>query len=482
MIKLDKFIKYLLLTLMLLMPIFDTKFFYSRVTTLTIILIIFLILILTLINNKKSHKTFGYLFIYYILCFAYLIISYLHSKGFTSLVPGNINYNFYLEFTTILKLITPITLLFILKYNNIAKKEYIFIIKYWIVLICGSIIFTNIFKISLSSYSGNTITYNIFEWNNSISYMLTASKGFFNYANQEACIMIILLVTSLYLFFEKGLKNLIYILLLTIAMIMLGTRVSTMGGLLTLITTSLFIIAFKIFKEKKKKLYFVYILIPIIIWILLLPISPYSNRNIELSQDFEEEIVEIETNPKENETIDEKLTLEQTMMKYVAENYIPEKMPERFFKNIYSYEYDPYFWYDLIKKNNSNDINYRMLEINIIKRIKEVDNRITDTLFGISNSRIQNVINIERDFLLQYYAYGIIGMLILLMVYPFLIINIFIKTIKEKNLINILLFIIILLFIFVAYLTGNILNFLTPTIPLIFLVSYVFVNKNEKNN
>lgn len=476
MIKLDKFIKYLLLTLLILMPILDTTFFFSRVTTLGIVLIIFFILLLTLINNKNSRKPFIYLFIYYILCLIYLIINYIHASGFTSLFPNNFNYSLFSEITTIIKLTIPITLLFILKFNNITKKEYFFIIKYWIIMICGSIILTNIFKISLSSYGNESINYNIFQWSKNIYYTLTASRGFFNYPNQVACIMIMLLVMSCYMFFTHSKKNMVYILLLTISMLMLGTRVSTMGGILTLICTSIFIISYKIFIEKKKSISYIFILIPIILWILILPISPYSNRNIEIVEattPILEEMAEnnIEKSQNIEEKEDDELTEEEKMMIYVDEFHDESKMPEWFYKKYYSYEYDPYFWYNFVKNTNPYEINYRMMEISIIKRIKEVDNRNTNTLFGISNSRIQNVVNIERDFILHYYAYGIIGMLVLLIIYPILLIKNCITTIKYKQIHNFIGLLIIILFIFCAWLTGNIINFVSTTVPLTFIIS-----------
>ena len=484
MIKLNKLIKYLLITLFIVMPILDTKFFFSRITTLGIVFIIFFILLLTLIDKKESRKNFKYIFIYYLLCLIYLIINYLHSTGFTSLFPNNFNYSLFREFTTIIKLTIPITLLYILKYNSMSKKEYINILKYWVIAISGSIIITNIFKISLSSYTDGTITHNIFEWNKDIYYLFTASKGFFVSANQEACILIMLLTIFIYKFIEKGIKYLPYLLLLTISMIMLGTRVSTLGGLLVLIFITLFLTIYKKILKQKQNKKTLYILIPIILWIILIPISPYSNRNIELSvhknikprilynssKTTEEDILTIEKNNEKEE-----------MMKYVDENHNEDRMPEWFYKEYYSYEYDPKFWYGFVKNNEPHTINYRMMEINIIKRIKEIDNRKSNILFGISNSRIQNVVNIERDIVLHYYAFGIIGMIILLIIYPILIIDKIIKFIKnKKDILNIINIFIIGLFILCSYLTGNILNFLTPLIPFILIISNENVLKKGK--
>ena len=124
MFSLEKFSKYLLLFLMIVLPVLDTTFFFSRVTTLAEVLIILSIMLLTIITKKESRKKFRYLIIYYFIILIYLIINYYRAQNFNSLFPNDFNYSFYNELTTIIKLSMPATLLFILKYQNISKKEY----------------------------------------------------------------------------------------------------------------------------------------------------------------------------------------------------------------------------------------------------------------------------------------------------------------------------------------------------------------------
>ena len=475
MFNLKKFTKYLTTFLMIVLPILDTTFFFSRITTLAEILIILLILLLTLINNKNSRKKSIWLFIYYFITGIYLIINYIRATNFNSLFPNDFNYSLYNELTTIIKLLMPATLLFILKYQSISKKQYFNIIKYWTLFISGTIVITNIFKCGLSSYGIGTIKYSIFEWYKNPYYLYSASKGFFNYANQHSCVLIMLLVINIYMFFENEKKNLFYIIILTISMLMLGTRISSLGGLLVLIFITLFYFIYKniIFKEKynvKNTL----ILIPIVIWGGLLIISPYNNRNIELSIEPTYNNQEIEENNYASIEEDEE---QHYMQEYVDKNHNPDRLPEMFFKNYYSYEYDPEFWYNFVKNTNINEINYRMIEINIIKRVKEINNNKYDKYFGLSNSRIQNIVNIERDWLLHYYAYGIIGSLILMIIYPTLLFIILKKTLKTKNIFDITIFFIISLYIICSYLSGNILNYIITIIPLIYIFNGINIDK-----
>lgn len=476
MFSLEKFSKYLLLFLMIVLPVLDTIFFFSRVTTLAEILIVLLIMLLTIITKKESRKKIIYLLIYYFIIYIYLMINYYRAKNFNSLFPNDFNYSFYNELTTIIKLSMPVTLLFILKYQNISKKEYFNILKYWIIFISGTIIITNIFKIGLSSYGLGNITYNIFEWYKNPYYLYSASKGFFNYSNQQSCVLIMLLVMQAYLFFEEANQkksNLICITMLAISMLMLGTRISSLGGFLVLIFLTVFYFCYETILKQKLSLINLLIFIPIIIWGMLMPISPYANRNNELNTEINTNN-EINVEEEKKEVIDNK---QKFMKQYIDENHNPDRLPEMFFKNYYSYNYDAEFWYNFIKNTNINDINYRMIEINIIKRVKEINDDKLDNYFGISNSRIQNIVNIERDWILHYYAYGIVGSIILLIIYPTLLFIILRKILKEKKISDIFIFFTLCLFIFCSYLSGNILNYIITIIPLIYIFNGINIDK-----
>jgi hypothetical protein len=48
--------------------------------------------------------------------------------------------------------------------------------------------------------------------------------------------------------------------------------------------------------------------------------------------------------------------------------------------------------------------NHRYVEKAMVKRVIEINNSKMDALFGITNTRLQNIFNIEQDFIVQYYA------------------------------------------------------------------------------
>ena len=465
------------LIFLFLFPLFSTVYFHSSIITLFEVITVFIIFLLTIIIFSESRKNVKYIFLYYLLCLIYLIISYLRAQNFVSLVPNNFSYSLIKEGLTVLKLITPITFLYSLYYQKIEWKKYIIVLKVWTILISFTIIITNILKLSLSSYTDDFITKNIFEWNINNYYQETASKGLFMYANQQAAFMIMLILIFVYDFLYKNKKSIIYILALALAMLMLGTRVSSVGGLLTLICATIFYIILKLYKKEKFNWHFLYLLIPISIWLILLPISPYANRNIELNLAYEINDLDIlaYSEIKENaEILDEKIN-------YVYANYNPNYLPKVFFEKYYPIKYDTEFWYNYVKNTKIEDINYRNIEKSIIKRVIEINDNKFDILFGISNTRIQNIVNIESDFVLHYYAFGIIGSFILLFIYIFLIVISLYKFFKYQTYYMFTITTIIILFIFSAYLTGNIINSTNIIIPFTFIASGVFISKKVDN-
>ena len=477
--KKENILNVITLSFLFLLPIFSTTYFHSSYVTLFEVIIICLIFIATLVIYKDSRKNSKYIFLYYLLCLIYLLINYLRADDFYSLVPGNFNYSVFEEFTTILKLMMPITFLYSLYYQKIDYKKYMLVLKVWLILICGSIIITNIFKISLSSYSNEVISKNIFEWSINNYYQETASKGMFMYANQEAVIMLMMLLVFIYDFIYKNKKSIFYIFFLAVSMLMLGTRVSSVGGFLTLICAYLFYVIYALFKKEKFNKFSLYIIIIIVFWGLLLPISPYANRNIESNTVWENDEVVVNSLTEEisDETLEENMGEINSEIAYVYDNYNPNYLSKVFFEEYYPIEYDSGFWYDFVKNTNINDMNYRLIEKSIINRVVEMNGKTSDIFFGISNVRIQNIVNIEKDFVLHYYAFGIIGSIILLLVYIIVFIYSIYKFFKYQTYYLFIMATVVVLFLFSAFLTGNIINSINTIIPFVFIVIGVFRGK-----
>ena len=459
-----------------LLPLFSTVFLYNKISTLIQIIFVFLLLFVTLILYKDSRKNIKWMILYYVLCLIYLGVSFYHQEFFKSLLPSSYGFNIVSELLTILKLITPITFIYSLYYIKLPFKKYMLVLKVWCILFAGSIVLTNIFKISLGSYSDTFITKNIFEWNKYNYYKYTASKGYFMYANQVSALCIIFLLIFIYDYLYNSKKSIIYVLLVSLAMLMLGTRVSTLGGLLTLVFAIIFYFIINIFNKIsiKKRIYI--LVIPVLGWVLLLQVSPYNNRSIELNRS-------INRHMDDTSIVDDKaIVMDDTSMnvdktKYVYQNYNKEYLPKVFFEKYYPIKYDEEFWYNFVKNNSIDKINYRYIEKSIIRRVVEVNNNALDKYIGMSNSRIQNIVNLESDFYLHYYAFGIIGSIILLVIYLILFIYAFNNFVKIQNYYAFTMLSCVVLFLFSAFLTGNIINSINTVLPFIFVVSGVIYEK-----
>ena len=296
------------------------------------------------------------------------------------------------------------------------------------------------------------------------------------YANQEAVIMLMLLLVFIYDFLYKNQKSIFYITILMLSMLMLGTRVASVGGFLTIICAYVFYIFYCVYKKEKYVFKSLYVLIPICIWGILLPISPYANRNIELNN-IPEEVSSDSSSETNNIQSEIKKDSINTNIEYVYANYNPDYLPSVFFEQYYPIEYDSEFWYEFVKNTPIENMNYRLIESSIIKRVVDINDNSLDILFGISNVRIQNIVNIERDFILHYYAFGIVGSIILLLIYIIMLIYSLYNFFKYQTYYLFIITTSIILFLFSAYLTGNIINSINVIIPFTFISSGIFLSK-----
>ncbi len=119
-------------------------------------------------------------------------------------------------------------------------------------------------------------------------------------------------------------------------------------------------------------------------------------------------------------------------------------------------------------------MNYRYLQMQIWKRVSALNNNSKDKLFGFGYIRLNNMGLIERDFVSQYYAMGIIGTILL--VVPYLVLTLIdgIKMLFNfKRLVTlktVSLMFAILAMLAVSIYTGYVLDYLTATILLAFFM------------
>lgn len=465
-------LSYIFLVFMCLSTLLDLHGFYNRFATLIrlVFILIFFGISYGCFSSKKDRRNI----------LIYLLITIIYSVLHLFFI------NNYLveELLYIIKMISNILLFYSVYSINIDYKKSIKFIKIILWFICGSIVICNLFKLGYTSYSFNIIKYNIFDWFKNINdyFEEFSSKGFFHLANQ--IVGVVLLFYPLIINEVKEHKNIGDIFLLNIcslAMLMIGNRSSSAGPLIILIFSFIFYL-FLVW-IKKEKLSFKYILILIFSMIFInifLYNAPIVKRD-KYYTDLDYSVSDSYSEVKDSGSVSDKNNIINSSTRDIL---LDKNLNINFIDNYYPYEQDKEFWDNLVNL----DIDYkdsRLIEILITKRLVELNNNKFDKLFGIGYYKIINVCNIERDYVMQYYSVGILGMLLFISFYFIIFIKmifkIFVNLDNKFNYLNIMLLCGIFINLIVAYLTGNILNALSSTIPLSIMlgISYNEIRKDK---
>lgn len=511
--KLNDLMNKILIIFLIIQPIFDLKIFYNSISTLIRVIIIFALFSYYFLTSKNKKKY--WLLIYPCLLGVYFIFHHLNALKFTSLVPGNFDYSIVKEFLYFVKMASPFLLIYSLYKSNLSTDTVIDVMKYLVLIVGLVIVISNIFVFSYGSYSDIQIKANFFEWFNpdsTYTYYDLASKGLFEYGNQIAAILIMFLPFMLYNSLQKhSFINWLILCLNILSLILLCTKVSVLGIFVVLFFT-MFAFWFVSFIKKEHFVVKRYVPMAIVLVIncILLPFNPMFNRiqeratvvenynsgiNNEIVENVqndipsnivEEEEIIVEVPIPENTVIDSAIqdvnpeTAE--MIEYIEANYKDKQLHEQFIFENYPYKYDPEFWYEFLQNDIWLTTDYRFIELSMIQRVVEINDNKMDMWFGITNTRLQNIFNIERDFVVQYYALGIIGTVLVFAPY-FILLGIFAyKTIRNKfknlNIINLLAGITIVFLFGISYMTGNLLNSTSFTIYFT-MCFYLIINKKE---
>lgn len=475
-------IKNFLILFLIVQPIFELKYFYNSFSTLIRVFFIITFFMYYFISNKNKKKYF--LLFYPILLIIYFVFHHLNALNFSSLVPGNFNYSILNEILYFVKMLCPFLLIYSLLKANLSKKEIFLIIKSAVLFISLVIIISNIFLCSYGTYSDVRIKANFFEWFNtksSFTYKELSSKGLFESANQISAILLICLPFVIILNLQNKNKVNFFVLLCNIiAMLFLGTKVAVFG----IIIVFLFIFFTYIILTKHIKPLF--ILLPFaILYICLLPFNPTFSRfsENELVIEASLDISDNQNITQNTSSVGENTDSKEYKINYIKSNYKNANINENFILNRYPYQYDVDFWYDIITSDNPRKSDYRFLEQTMVERVIEINNNPYDILFGITYTRVQNIFNIEKDFVMQFYSLGIIGTILVLLPYFIFLIYWILENLSNKlkniNFIELICFITTCMMFFVAYYSGNLLNSLGFCIYLSLMI-HILIPKNLK--
>ena len=481
-----EFIKKILLIFLVLQPFLDCYLLYTdevmnifhfSPTTIIRFLIIGILGILVFFNkdNKNTRKP---ILIYGIVVLIYTIIHILSTYSFSIEQFPSFKFSISEEVFYIARMLLPIIIIYMIYNLHVTKEEFIKLFLTVTLISSLIIIIMNIFNISLTSYGGNNhISGNIFEWfsaNRPDSKEL-ASKGWFNSANQISALFMMLLPIVIYSVYDKfSIKRIVILCMCLLSMIMLGTRVSTIGWILVYIVMSLIYLFFCfIIKNIKFELKpFVSIVVIGMIFGFLFFYSPLVNTSEKIDQ------AALDAYTKDKQIKIEDMTVEE-YLPFLAIN-------EEFYTQLYPYDEHKEFWYHVAKevpyyKRGGNRNAQTLITYDINSNFKN----LTSPLFGLSYSRFRSAkIYMEKDFLVHYYTIGILGIVLLLCPYIIILIYKLIQIIfidkKLFNFYNIMLLASLFLPIAVSFMSGHVVDELIVSLYIGFIAGFIL--KNIKPN
>ena len=436
------------------------------------IIIILFATILNIINLKRKQKSVFSLIIYTLLIIIYTIFHNLNILRFNSQIYIWTDINIVKETYYIIRsFYIPVLLLFVLiKNKDIFNKDfYLKVIKSLIIIISGSIVLLNVFKLSFATYDYNNtkfINYNVFNYYKSNeSAKLLSTKGWFASGNEISAILIMLLPINAALLIKENKKfNIFLYILQFLSMIIIGTKVSSFGAILV----SIISITINVISYLKKRIAFNYkLLISSVICILYFFISPVGTFYLKTktpyyqSHDVYSEELKI-------------LTAKKDIINYIS-NHLEDFRIDKYFVYIYPIENDVDFWYEIALRDRNLNNDFRNLKTAIIKRVKQRNNNFGDTLFGFGYT--SNFIELERDYIYQYYLFGICGIIFIVPEIMVLFesgVYSITNLKKYKTSIGLLLLMSPLLGLVVAYFTGHVFGWISSTYILCLVLALLY--------
>ena len=485
-LKNEKFIKKLLLIFLVLQPFLDCYLLYTdevmnifhfSPTTIIRFLIIGFLFILVFFNknNKETRKP---IIIYGLVILIYTILHIITTYSYNIDSFPSFKYSLTAEIFYVARMLLPICIIYIVYSLKINKEEFINLFL-WVTFITSSIIvIMNLLNISLTSYGGNNqIDGNLFSWfsSNKPGSRLLASKGWFNSANQISALFAILLPVCIYSIFDKfSFKRIATLCLCILAMLMIGTRVSTIGWIpIYIVMLLIYLFCSLILKqvEFKWKNFIGSIIIGSLFGVLYI-FSPLVNSAESVDQTALDAYLDEKEIDLENMTVEEYLP-------FLAIN-------EDFYTKLYPYDEHEDFWYYVAKevpyyKRGGN----RNAQTLITEDINSNFKTKLSPLFGLGYSRFENAkIYMEKDFLVHHYTIGIIG--IILFLSPYIIILIYkmyqMLFVDRKlfNFYNIMLLASLFLPIAISFMSGHVVDELIVSLYMGFIAGIIL--KNIKPN
>ena len=376
---------------------------------------LFLIALLQSIQRKQGRSLFPY-GLYFGLISVYLVLHCINILQFDqSILPAaaiDLLTECYYIFRTYL---CPLLLMFLFWKNGMEDLLFARTIKLIVCIISGIIVATNLLRISLVAYSGENqqIAGSIFSWPTLTTSMtegelaMYTSKGWFQSANQISALLFSLCPIIVKEVIKKpSWSNSLLLTLQVLSMTMLGTRTASLGCILVIVAMTLVLLALHILHLEyiRKVRIFPILLLVVLMGSLLSYCSP---GQLSKRLNEQEAVVERPTAEETKPSVQSPVSLADYLDKYAYNYYIND-----WFLEIYPVSGDEAFWKEIVSRDRTLNMDNRSFKIEMLQRIKERNARTDDTLYGMGYT--SNVPYTERDYVYQYYIFGILGVILLM--------------------------------------------------------------------
>ena len=422
-------------------------FHIPRFATIVRFIVIPLMIVLVLFRfEKKRKQAFLILSIYSVVVLLYFV---LHVQNAQLLYDKlNLTTNFYFslfsELTYLLTLLLPLIYVRVIDLFTLTET---IVKKVTIALSCLTaipIFIGNLFVFGKSTYSGYT-TANFLAWFNGAYDVYhpreLASKFYFSEGNTMG-ILLLMILPLLYYFFYKAMKKerralCALIIIHSIAMIMISTRVGTYGAILVPIAMLVLYGVMLLFRKEKLQWQFPVGLLVIIV--LFTVILPYTPAHVNQTLDAEIHTIAVNSNvqiiEEQREIVGQGKDLVPGSVEYnyfyihIFEDnmnednaYLLAGVPKQYYTLWYHYTFDPKFWVDLIFNYTLEErANGRVFE-NIFMNYKWQNLDLGEKMLGMGYSTFMfGSIVLEQDFKQQIYTFGYVGFVLLVLPWLFIL-------------------------------------------------------------
>ena len=451
-----------------------------------------IILFFSIKSNWQRLKKQWWIITYIAILILYSLCHLFSVKNFTGVDPTSFGYSTKVEIFYLIRACLPLIVIYITSYSDFKTKYFFRVIQAISGLYSLTIVISNLLVFSLTSYhttGAEQISANIFSWFTQTNYPFNAlaSKGIFFQANTLSAILFMIMPIMLYILYKEfNLLNIVLVSAQALAMLMLGTKVGNFGLIISLV---IFLIIFLfhslILKNTKFSAKFLITLICILAASsAIFPYSPTLRRS-----SLENGVAKKRSNLGDKNRLDQELDSrlkrykgqkqEEYLKNFIKKNYWVYSLKNDLVLDHYSYKNDPYYWLDVMKRPATERLNYRHLEQDILSRVMNNDKNKLNKLFGISFSRENNIAPLERDFLAQYYSMGLLGTILLTVIYIFVLGYGIFYWLVNKNSKTLLISSLLLsggFILFAAFYAGNVLEYLSATLVMAFILGFLLQN------